>query len=283
MNSLSAKRPETVKLGKEIYNVAEAWAIHDTMVISPLMYGTESQNKGWFTTFGGFAAQENHFFLNSRTESTASLAYCNKQTADSMDFAFRLNTIGCAFIAPTVRVLKDADGNGAAAITKINTQLAHWWETVLPRHCSFQFKVQQDYVVEAPAMMVSPGYGPTGGGASFEHERIGRLPANGVERNADYLPVMNMNVTQGVPTLKNRWSVGIKPLGIPRTGTIEAQITLSEIARYELGRIDFNPYYILAGDDTADAGHYKGFPARFMIQVSLLGNRLVQQRANYFA
>lgn len=281
-NELLPKTAPPVPQGKRpVMNVREAWAIYDTLIISPTWYGTEAQNRGWFANFVAFAQQEQHQFFIQRTEATAGLAYCNKQTADSMDFGFELFTVGCAFIAPGVRTLSEA-GDGVDPVDQLNSQTAHWWETVFPRHCALQLKVQQDIIMELPSMAASPGYGPSGAGASFAHDQCGREePQGGV--NADYLPVLNMSVTQGVPTLKNRWSLGTKPIGIPRTGTIEAVITVSEPARIFLQQLAIQPHYFFGGNDGYTPGEYNKFPARFMIQVSLLGRRLVQQRANYFA
>jgi len=265
---------------EKLFNVKEAWPIYDTVIISPEFYGAESQNRGWFLSVSQFAAQPTHSFFKARTEATAGLAYCNKQSADSMDFAYKCNTVGVAFFAPGVRAL--AQGRtGELAVTNLNTQIAHWWETVLPRHCSLELKVQQDIVLELPSLAASPGYGPQGGGASFEHGQIGYEGGNG-SGNADYLPVMNMAVSQGVPQLVNRWSVGQEPIGIPRTATIEAIIRLSEIAQYELQRLS-ELYHYFFGAVTAAPGTYRFFPARFGIQVSLLGHRLVQQRGQYWS
>lgn len=289
-NEIQPAVPEASEGSSRYQNVAESWPIYDTVVMCPQMFGPESSVRGWFTSFPQFAAQVSHSFLNQRTESVASLAYCNKQTADSMDFPYELRSIGVAFIAPSTRVLSHADAAGVTGLQIMNTQIAHWWETELPRHCSLELKVQQDVVLELPALVASPGYGPSGGGMSFEHEQPCRFLPNG-SVNPDYMPVANMAVTQGVPSIQNRWDVLVedpasgkmRPIGIPRTGTVEAIIRVSEIARWNLARLSFAPYYIFGGDDAADPQNYYHFPARFMIQVSLHGKRAVQQRAQYFA
>lgn len=274
-------RQELEALRKAPENVKEAWPIYDTLILSPIFYGAEDQNRGWFTSFANFAGQESHSFLNSRTEATASLAYCNKMTSDSMDFAYELYSIGCAFFAPTTRILGQGPTATDTPLDQMNSHIAHYWETVLPRHCSFELKIQQDVVWEGPAMSVPPGYGPCGGGATFEHERVGRVIAQGLA-NPDYMAVANMNVTQGVPSMDNRMSVWAEsPIGIPRTGIVEAVVRVSEIARRELSQLGFNPYLMFGGVDAADPGDYNMFPARFGIQVSLLGKRMVQQRGNY--
>lgn len=264
-------------------NVAEAWPIYDTLILSSTFYGQEASVQGWFASFVAFSQQERHSFFKSRTEANASLAYCNKQTADSMDFASEVYSIGCAFFAPGVRVLM-ADTNPSPNYQTINTQIAHWWECELPRHCSVELKVQQDTILEVPAMACSPGYGPVGGGASFDHPAVGRIESQGTGQ-ADYHPVMNMSVTQGVPDIKNRWPFPL-PIQIPRTATIEIIVTVSEYARDYLSRLTaLNPQYVFGGIDGVSPDPtvppYTIFPARFGIQVSLLGKRLVQQRAQY--
>lgn len=258
-------------------NVQEAWPLYDTLIVSPTLYGQESSVNGWFTSFDNFAQNERHSFFKNRTEASASLAYCNKQTADTMDFAMEVYSFGCAFWAPGIRALGTDSGSGLT-YSEINSQIAHWWETEFPRHCSIEFKVQQDTILELPAMAASPGYGVVGGGASFEHEQVTRITPQGVA-NADYLPVMNMAVTQGVPTIKNRWPFP-KPIGVPRTATIEAVLTISEYARSYLSKmVGLAPQYLFNANGATPP--YQAFPARFGIQVSLLGKRLVQQRAQY--
>ena len=78
-------------------NVAEPWSIYDTLIICPTFYGQESSVQGWFQTFPAFSQQERHSFFKSRTEANASQAYCNKQTADTMDFAMEVYSFGLTF------------------------------------------------------------------------------------------------------------------------------------------------------------------------------------------
>jgi hypothetical protein len=263
-------------------NVAEAWPVYDTVLVCPQFFGQEQNVGGWFQTFATFAGQERHSFFNVRTEATSDLAYCNKQTADTMDFAMEVYSFGCSFFSPGVRALGNDAGEETFWWNNINSQLAHWWEVELPRHCSIEFKVQQDTIIELPCMAASPGYGPVGSGASFDHPLVGRVTPNG-ENNGDYQPVMNMSVTQGVPTPKNRWPFP-DPIGIPRTSTIEAIISVSEVARLYLSQMaGVNLNYVFGGIDGTSAGGpgYTLFPARFGIQVSLYGKRMVQQRAQW--
>ena len=265
---------------KPAQNVAEAWPIYDTLCICNTFYGSESLQLGWFNTFVQFAQKETHSFFMQRTIGQIGLQYTNKATVDRVDFAYDAFSLGVQFFAPGVRTLGALVGGD---INYRDNYSAHWWESELPQHCAVQLKVQQDIVAEGNAMMFSPGYGATGSGASFEHEEIPATGPNGAV-NAYYPPVMNMSMTQGVPTLSNRMPFE-DPIGIPRTGSMEVILTVSEYARDVLanmgaGVLATAPFNYLL---TTAPGTNAEFPARYGIRVSLMGVRYVQQRAQYHA
>lgn len=258
---------------KNYKNVQEAWTLYDTLFVTDKYYGTENSSLGWYNTFVAFSQQAKHSFFNLRTEATAGLAYCNKQVADTMDYVFYLYSIGVSFFSPGIRTLGKLDGQGAWET--YDSTSAHYWEVDLPRHCSISFKVQQDTIVELPCFGAPPGYGPVGGGASFEHTQIGYATPNGLSNDCSQ-PVMNASVTSGVPVLSNRYKFE-KPIGIPRTATIEAVVDVSELARNTLAQLE-PMYYPLR---TNNSEQYNSVAARYGIQVSLLGKREVQQRGSY--
>ena len=277
----------------EFINVEEMWPIYDTLIVSSEMYGKESNADGWFTSFVDMGQEAEHSFFMGRTQANTDLAYTNKLQAESLDFAYQAYSIGCAFFAPSTRGLWSfAPGARLTTPSKSFSQIAHWWEVELPRHCSVQLKVQTDIVAEVPAMACSPGYGPAGGGMSFEHEIPFRDLTEGSE-NPDYLPVANMAVTQGEPDLRNRLNLvvpsdegGWEPIGIGRTNTVEIVVKVSQFARNVLkNMIGVTPSYLIGGVNGApvDPAGYVSWPARFGIQPSLLGKRMVQQRARYHA
>ena len=272
--------PELIK-DKAVANVAEAWPIYDTLCVSNTFYGSESIALGWFNTFGAFAAKESHSFFMGRTLGQIGLQYTNKATVDRVDFAYDAFSLGVRFVAPGVRTLGQLD-NGVLVYE--DNFSAHWWESELPSHCAIQLKVQQDIVAEGPAMMFSPGYGASGSGAAFDHEEAPQQGPNGVV-NAYYPQCMNWSMTQGVPAFSNRFSFD-DPIGIPRTGSVEVILHVSEYARHLLTNIGgalgagtgpLNYIFNSAYDTLSE------FPARYGIQVSLMGVRYVQQRAQYHA
>lgn len=260
-------------MSNEFMNVPESWPLYDTICLCQNLYGSEA-DKGFFTSFANFAQKETHSFFKGRTEASVGLEYCNKQSEDNMDFPFIAYSFGVSFFSTGVRPLSNY-AHAGAWLLGLDAGMAHWWETEFPRHCAIQLKVQQDIVAELPCMACPPGYGPVGGGASFEHGQINYEDAV----NPDYWPVANMSVTQGVPQLNNRWWFRQK-IEIPRTATIEAVLHVSDIARYMLNQADGPGHYALqvVGGTPQDPNY---FPARFGIQVSLMGKRLVQQRAQY--
>ncbi len=268
-------------------NVAEPWILYDTVIISKNMYGKEISCPGWFTSFQGFAQQETHSFFKSRSEGIAGSAYNNQQSPDMMDYAFIAYSIGLTFFAPGVRLL----GNLGALRTQIlrcYSGAAHWWEVELPNHVGVQFKIQNDVVSEGPAYDYPPGYGPSGGGGAMEISN-GTIP--NISNLLTHTAFFNNAGTQGVPIFANR-HIFKEPIEIPRTSLIEGVINLGAIARSICslnlaptiaGVAQFPDYIIPMVDATTAPGiaDYKTAPARFGIQMSLLGKRLVQQRGQY--
>lgn len=254
---------------KTFANVVEAWALYDSIVLCSDFYGTESNVGGWFTTYQAFAAQETHSFFKTRTEGTAGLQYTNQQSADSMDFAFICHSIGIAVLVPP---------NNFAAYGTENAQanpdfsITRFMGADLPRHMGIQLKVQQDIRSELTTLQCPPGYGPLGGGQAFSGVTNDATPVMGD------IPFMSASVAQGVPILKNRYPLP-SPIGIPRTATIEGILHVSEFARNVLTDVD-GPYDIIFNSDDG-AAPYANFPQRYVIQFSLIGERLVQQRAQY--
>lgn len=249
-------------------NVGEAWTLYDTVFVTSRYYGQESDSLGWYTSFLAFSQRETHSFFNKRTEATAGLQYCNKQSADSMDYVFHAYSIGLSFFGPGVRPGGNSEQDNW---TIYDSSAPHFWEVDLPRHCSISLRVQQDVILELPAFGAPPGYGPCGGGGSYAHDQIGMIPPNGAT-NAQYDPVLNASVTSGVPHLQNRYKFD-KPISIPRTSTIEAWVTVSEIGRDILSGMSLSNYML-----KNTAGEYTAFPQRYGMQVTLMGKREVQQR-----
>jgi hypothetical protein len=251
-------------------NVVEAWALYDTIAISPTLYGSE-KNAGWFNDFVTFGQQETHSFFKTRTEGLVGLPYTNQQSSDSMDFAFIAHSIGLAIWAPVPNIEGEPGQpeGGAGTLADPDALIGHWFAADMPRHMGVSFKIQQDIRIELPALHCPPGYGVSGGGTAF--------PGITSVAYGD-IPYMSASACQGVPLLSNRYPLPYK-IGIPRTSTIEGIIHLSEYARYVLTAV-LGPRSFQFNSDSGVAP-YTFFQKRYMIQLSLIGERLVQQRGQY--
>lgn len=265
---------EVLALFKRYKNVAESWTLYDSILICNTFYGAENQVQGWFSTFQDFASHEQHIFFKSRTEAIAGGAYTNQQSSDTMDFAFLAYSMGIAIWAPAPN-LEGTSGTqieGASGVVDYgDPSIGHFFQFDLPRHMGIQFRTNQDIRAECTCYAAPPGYGPIGGGAASE------IPETAI---INALPVINIAGTQGVPVLQNRFKFPI-PIGIPRTATIEGILKVSPYARYVLEGITGPQYYVFQADGGGPP--FEFFPKRYGIQFSILGKRLVQQRAQYHA
>lgn len=264
---------------KDPESVIEAASLYDTIILSRLFYGQESTVRGWFTTFAAMAASPDIRFFKVRTEGTAGLAYCNQQSADSMDFPFMAYTMGLTFFGPASNMIgdvtyhEDEGGPGPTTASNLDPSIPHFWQFDLPRHAAIALKTNQDVRAEVAAYAAPPGYGPMGGGAAFELP----LPEHGATLLRQHAQINSFG-TQGVPALTNRYKFPV-PIIIPKNATIEGMLYLSTYARDVLANLTGPLDYIFQTGDTTVIN--ETFPMRFGVQMSLFGYRLVQQRGQY--
>lgn len=260
---------------KEFANVAESYPLYDTVIVCSELFGKEKALNGWFTTFRDFATNERHTFFKSRTIGNSHQAYCNLDSADNVDFVYKAFSIGVRFFAP---VTADTNNSIVVSPADMNENVPPFWLFDLPKHCGFDFKVQQDTIVENTCLATPPGYGPRlGGGAQPTIDNSAIAP--------NQTPWKIFTGTNGEPIIDNRFTFP-SPISIPRNATIEANIYPSIYARYMLNLLDGPDRAVLPTEDGADpAGEtdYFTYPLRYGIQVSLYGYREVQQRGQYHA
>ena len=249
----------------EIMNAANVWEIHDTVVISPVMYGPETSVNGWFTTFAAFAQRQDHEFFKGRSQANCGAPYNNQQSQDRTDFAFHCKSVGLRFFAPAV-MYQYTEFEGTDITTN---EFSHFWQADLPNHCGFSFQVEQDEKVLCNAMALPAGYGPTGGGATPGWDNYDADP--GIDNT------MAFGCSQGVPDKGNRFPFK-EPIGIPRGATIKGTLWLSQYAQRILQNVvgPLSTYQGYAGGEGALIR--VPFGARYGIQASLYGVREVQVR-----
>lgn len=273
-------------------NVLEAATVYDTLCVCQSMYGAENQADGWFNTMADFGNWQDHLFFKNRSEANVGLAYSNMQSADRIDYAFHAFSVGARFFAPPSLV--EWPASDAEDSWTLNT-LKMFWEQELPNHVSFTLRIGQDDQIDLAGMLMPPGYGPQGAGASLGLDDAG-LVTGGTTQDIFSQAQSIFVGTQGVPDISNRYSLVTeiedpetgelirRPLEIPRNETIEIRMKLSEYAQTRLRSIA-GPGYLhfptWAWAEEFWVKSYTAFAARYGIQVSLYGVREVQQRGEY--
>ena len=192
------------------------------------------------------------------------------KNGDSMDFAYKIHSIGLEITGtPTIDLqTQDVDGGGIIS-NSVDAIAPQWWRADLPWHMGVALKVQQDIRLELPAMGCPAGIGAFGGGLGFQ-----QLNALGTFGE---IPWMISQTTQGIPLLRNRFPLP-ESIGVPRTGSLEVILNVGEWARNILQGIT-GPHNFFINLDGDPAG--KNYFSRYIVRCSLFGERLVQQRAQY--
>jgi hypothetical protein len=247
-------------------NVGEHWALYDTIVVGTTSRDTVDQ-PGWYSTLANLGAANRLFFFNQRTRSSG-LAYCNQDVRDQMPYAFRVFSGGVTFWASS---MSEANVEDDSKDYFTSENVPHIFKVDLPRHCSFTLQVQQDELLKTNCMLVPPGYGPSGGGVGRGSPQSEFTAAVDKTFNA-----MNQNV----PHLSNRWEFP-QPLEIPRNAALSVNLVFSEYAKQLLGQMTRAQWQdaVSGNGHAADIAHTTR--SYYGIQVTLVGERLVQQRGAY--
>jgi hypothetical protein len=251
-------------------NVREPWEMHDTLVVRPTLYGSESA-AGYFTTFAAFGQRNDHLFFKRRSEGNVHRAYCNQQSEDRTDFVMQAFEVGLLFTAPPTPL------QGSWGDTVVNEFMVPFWTEDLPRHCAASLKIGQDTNLVLNAMMMSPGYGPQTSGAAQGVDTLDAAPPP-----TTYIPEMIWTAVQGVPVPQSRYwiaSGGFEnptPIGIPKGELVELKLEISEHARNILQGVGGPGQMRIGGEGEGPSPVY--IDAQFGIQASIWGYREVQQR-----
>lgn len=244
---------------KPLRNVAEAWELYDTVLISAYY---DTQPNGWFSSFTNFGNAGVISFYNVRNRGVG-LAWNNQDTRDQLAFPVKAYGFGISFFGPGAKTLLSPNDLAADDLA------AHIFEVELPRHIGVELQINQDIHIETNTMIAPAGYGTVGG--AYGRGNIGELfPGNS--------PALAVGFnSQGSALLNNRWKFP-KPIQIPRRANISARLRLSEYATQLLNSMP-GPWQAPFRGETAL--EYRD--ALFGVRVHLVGQRQVQQRGQYWA
>jgi len=258
-----------VASGLDYNNVKENWTLYDTVLI-----GTDPRSSqttpGWVQTLAALGTLNQLFFFNVRTRADG-LAYCNLQARDQLPYAFLIKSAGVRFFASYQT--ENSAISAIAANWWLSNYVPHVFLADLPNHTSFRMQIQQDDVLKSCVPLVPGGYGPVGGG----YGQTSPITEFAIAADKSYSAV-----TQSVAHITNRWKFPAM-IKVPRNASLVVELQFSEYARGLLQAMTkLSVQDIMSGNGhAADADHdSKSF---YGIQVSLIGQRLVQQRGEYHA
>lgn len=224
--------------------VRETWMLYDTVRIGPAL---ESKDHGWFQNFTQLAAADSVNFLNVRNSSDVGAFYTNITSKDKLPWPFVLESIGIRFGYPDPNI--PPPGTAQAAASKL-------FQELIPEHAHLDFFIREDMRLRLKPHMMPAGYGTVGLGVLIP--------------SASYVGVLeNGNVNLG-----NRFQ-WLTELNIPDDTPVKAELRFSEYAKALLTAwATVNPLDGPQGEELNNEA---------FIELSLRGQRWVQQRGEYYA
>lgn len=255
--------------GIDYSNVRENWPLFDTVLIG-LNQRSAQDTQGWFTTLAAAGASNQHYFFNQRTRADG-LAYCNLDTRDQMPYAFIIKSAGVRFFASYQT--ENPDIAAGDANWWLENEVPHIFLADLPDHCSFRMQIQQDDVLKSCVPLVPAGYGPVGGGYGQTSPQSQFVVAADKSYSA---------ITQSTAHVTNRWKFPTR-IKVPRNAALTVELQFSQYARTLLqSMVKQNTQDLITGNGHAENIDHDS-KTFYGIQVSLIGQRLVQQRGAYHA
>lgn len=253
---------------KAYANVAENVLLYDTVAIYNDGVKSFTNPAGWFQNYAQMGTANEINFFNVRNREIG-LPYNNQDSRDQMPYAFRCHSIGLTFWG---NAFTQAPSWSTDQTFSPEDAVGHIFCNDLPRHAGITLRVQQDDRLKTHALFTPAGYGAFGDG--YGRGAPSTLPNNTNQNGYDHTAGV---ITQGLPELGARWVFPI-PIDIPRRGTVNVKLIFNEYARQLLQAIPYATVWQGINDGVDDV---QGNPVFAGIQVSLGGERLVQQRGQY--
>lgn len=283
-------------------NVREQITLTDSILISKWVGKMSDRPFGWYETFQEAGAANDFQFFNQRNKSIG-IMWNNQDQKEQLPFGMRIRSIGVSFFGPAcasqfTACHRDADDlPGYEPEEPISTDLVNReelqspvWEADIPNHASLLLRTNQDDRLKGFCSMFPPGYGPVGGGwgwgspATWKAENVSPRVADTISCGDHATNVET--IQSGVPDIRQRFEFPIT-LDVPRRANLVVIINLSTYAKELLKSIN-GPYWFPWVDTAASStvnAHLEVTKAVkatvFGIQVTINGERLIQQRGDY--
>jgi hypothetical protein len=290
-------------------NVREQIILTDTVLVGKYVGQMTDRPSGWFASFADAGAAGSFSFMNVRNRSIG-ITYNNQDARDQLPFGMRITSLGVKFWAPACASQFTACQNkGSTTLDRVavsdetytdppyaeltNREELHSavWESDLPNHCSLILRTNQDIRLRGPVALFTPGFGPVGGGwgwgspSDLWMAAIGTpVPAISHESSGPNFGGYAGNlqtIAHGEVDLRKRFPFPI-PIAVPKRANLNIEIKLSQYAKEMLKGIT-GPYWIpFPNAIGADQILTKSVRAvMFGIDVTVMGERLIQQRGDY--
>jgi hypothetical protein len=286
-------------------NVKEQIILTDTVLVSKWVGQMTDRPQGWFSTFADCGAAAEISFFNVRNNSVG-IAWNNQDARDQLPYPMRIMSIGVKFLSPAcvsmfTACTQQADNSwlakaedsytDPAGTDLLNREELHaaLWEADIPNHMTLQLKTNQDIRLQGPVALFAPGYGAVGGGWGWGSPGLWN-DAGAVAGEGAYTILCGTHVTghqtvqHGEVDVRSRFPFPIN-LDMPKRANLSVVLRMSQYARDMLQAIPGPfwhslPYQWTSGNqEVTKTAH----AALFGIQVTIQGERLVQQRGDYAA
>lgn len=224
---------------------SEPWTVFDTVCIGQ---GCRGIDPGWFNNWNEFARTQKVVWFRSRS-SSVDQAYTNKGF-DKLDYAYDIHLIRCEFIAPPGFAENDSVGMDAQ-------QMPILFQTSFPNMMSGEVILMQT----DPILIVPFSHIPSGVGNTWANIAAPAAPTT-------------LAGTQGHPSVGNGYII---PGGLMMAANSSLQINgfIAEPLKSFLMSLPTT----MPGNSVFTSGELNlPFEKRYMIRISLIGERYVQLR-----
>lgn len=290
-------------------NVKEQIILTDTILVSKFVGQMTDRPSGWFGSFADAGAAGEFSFMNVRNRSIG-VAYNNQDARDQLPFGMRITSIGVKCFGPAAASQFTACLNKGSTDTDrvpyaddvyvdpvpaelTNREELHTavWEADLPNHLSLILRTNQDIRLRGPVAIFTPGFGAVGGGwgwgspGDLEIMGDGGTPAPAISREASGpsygMFATNLETIQhGEADLRRRFPFPI-PIDVPKRANLSITLKLSQYGK-EMLKAMTGPYWYPMANAFSSGGLTKSVKAAmFGVDVTIKGERLVQQRGDY--